>query len=394
MWTFMPAILKAIPEDFKVEEIVSARWDNAGPYSVYLLEKRGWNTVDALREISKKLNIPSRFFSYGGKKDRHAFTRQFITVEGKRINDFKSEQLSFTFQGYAQRPMGPDLIDGNRFEITVRQLTEENLTGIKKRLDGVQAQGFVNYFDDQRFGSFDKEQGFLAEKILLGHFNGAAKIYLTSIYSSDPKAEKDRKRYFLEHWKDWDACFKEAHSDFERFAFAEFKKGEKAFLNVLNQIPREEMSMFFSAYQSYLWNDLAARVLKILVPDDLLCVSGVAGEYCFYSNIADDILKNVRSLSIPTAAHNTKFLDERCEQQYAALLELRGVKIPMFNKLKVRTAFFKTTDRALVVFPERLASEDAPDELYPHKRKLILKFTLPRGSYATMLIKNLLVDAS
>jgi tRNA pseudouridine13 synthase len=382
-------IIKAKPEDFKVQEIASLPLAKRGAFSVYLLEKRGWNTVDALREISKNSKVPSKLFSYGGKKDRHAWTSQFVAIEGPRIKDISSDQLTLTFQGYMDRPMGPDLIEGNRFEVIVRQLANTTAQEVLLQLKNVQAQGFPNYFDDQRFGSFDADQGFLAEKILLGHFNGAVKIYLTSIYSGDPKTEKERKSFFLQHWKDWKACASCAYTEFEKYAFEELKKGEKANLSVLNQVPKEDLSMCFSAFQSFLWNEVASKIIRQKACEELMQVKGVTGDYIFYKNVPSDQFDYLCSLTIPTAAHNSKMPDDFCAQIYMGILESRGVKTALFNKLKIRRAFFKATERSLVVFPSELAADVLEDEIYPGKMKVALKFVLPRGSYATMLIKRL-----
>jgi len=48
--------------------------------------------------------------------------------------------------------------------------------------------------------------------------------------------------------------------------------------------------------------------------------------------------------------------------------------------------------RALLLFPQDIAlSADKPDELFPGQRRLTLSFVLPRGSYATLLVKALLL---
>lgn len=387
----MHITIKANPEDFKVEEIAQLPLVSRGSFNVYRLEKRGWNTIDALREISRNHNIPSKFISYGGKKDRHAHTVQFIAIEGPRIKDIHTEHLKLTFHGSMERPMGPDLIEGNRFEIAVRQLSEPKTVVALNRAEKVKQEGFVNYFDDQRFGSFDADQGFLAEKLLLGHFNGAVKIYLTSVYAGDPPAEKKRRTFFLEHWKDWKSCAARAETPFEKQAFADLAKGEKEALTVLNRIPQEELSMYFSAFQSFLWNEVARSVIKAKAARGATVVSGVTGDYIFYDEVSSQDFAYLKTLSIPTAAHNTKMPDGFSAEIYAGLLKSRSIEKPMFNKIKIRRAFFKANDRPLIVVPSDLQLDIREDELYVGKKKAVLKFTLPRGSYATMLIKRLLV---
>jgi tRNA pseudouridine13 synthase len=52
--------------------------------------------------------------------------------------------------------------------------------------------------------------------------------------------------------------------------------------------------------------------------------------------------------------------------------------------------FFKAYERQTVVKPDQLkASPPEPDDFYPGRKKLVLSFFLPPGSYATMLIKRL-----
>lgn len=385
----MSITVKSRPEDFKVEEIARLPLISTGPFAVYLLEKSGWNTVDALREISKELNIPSRLFSYGGKKDRHAQTVQFVTIEHAGIKDFTKGPLRLTFVGFMDRPMGPDLIEGNRFEVVLRRLSPKASADILIEAEHVRSYGFVNYFDDQRFGSYDEDQGFLAEKLLLGHFNGAVKILLTSIYPGDTSQEKKRRMFFLEHWKDWKACSSQAQTAFEKFAFLELQKGEKGALGVLNRVPREDMSMYFSAFQSFIWNEVAASFVKEIMKDDLAGVKGMTGDYLFYRSMSREIFRSLADMIVPTAAHNTRMPNERLAIIYADVLKSRSIEKPMFNKLKIRTAFFKTTDRPLVVIPNDLSADILDDEIYPGQKKAVLKFTLPRGSYATMLIKRL-----
>ena len=380
--------IKSKEEDFKVEEIAALPLAKHGDFGVYILEKRGWNTTDALRVLAEQLDIPLYKFSYGGRKDRHAQTRQYITIEAPQVGGIDHERLALTFAGFMDRPMGPDLIDANRFEITVRNLSETKTESALAAVKQVRQFGLPNYFDDQRFGSFDAEQGFLAEKILLGHFNGAVKIYLTSIYSEDKKEDKDRKRFFIEHWKDWAACQAEAKTKFEADAFETLKGGEKAALAVLDQIEKEMLSLYFSAYQSFLWNEVARGIIREKIKD-VSVSSGKAGDYIFYRELPTETANYFKDLKIPTAAHNTKMPDDLSNGIYANVLAPRGVQKPMFNKIKIRRAFFKATDRAIIIKPKDFTAEAMADDLQSGFQKLILKFTLPRGSYATMLLKRL-----
>ena len=65
-------------------------------------------------------------------------------------------------------------------------------------------------------------------------------------------------------------------------------------------------------------------------------------------------------------------------------LELRGLRIKY-----PRDTYFARGDRPVVSRAEGLAWQAEPDEFHEDRRKLILDFSLGRGSYATILVKRL-----
>lgn len=74
---------------------------------------------------------------------------------------------------------------------------------------------------------------------------------------------------------------------------------------------------------------------------------------------------------------------------YAEVFRENALKRPMFNLKQIRQAFFKSVKRKALVVPENLQFSAAEDEIYNGKKKLILNFILPRGSYGTMFVKRL-----
>ena len=66
-------------------------------------------------------------------------------------------------------------------------------------------------------------------------------------------------------------------------------------------------------------------------------------------------------------------------------LELRQLRVKY-----PRDSFFSKASRRAVVRPGGLSVEAGDDEMYAKSRKLRLSFNLPRGSYATVLVKRLM----
>lgn len=367
--------IKTIPEDFVVEELAGLALEARGDFGVYLLEKRGWNTVGALIDAAAKLKISFKYFSYGGKKDRHSLTTQYISIKGAKVNQLEGAGYSLKFRGFMDRPMGPDLIEANKFKVTVRALELGRAQRALSEIESIESFGYPNYFDDQRFGSYDAVQGFLAEKLLKGHFSGALKIYLTAINPRDKKKEKEEKGSLRANWEDW-------------------KKGLGAgkITQLLKRMPKERLSIYFSAYQAYIWNEVLRNVIKQRAALPLKIYPGFSGDYYFYTHLEPAACLYLKEIEIPLLAGKTKMPDDFTDKIYSQLLEERGIKSAMFNRLKVRQAFFKTSPRKALVKPESLSFKTEKDEMNVAKEKLTLEFSLPRGSYGTMLLKRLFSD--
>jgi tRNA pseudouridine13 synthase len=382
--------IKARAEDFVVDEILDVPIEKRGAYGLYRLEKRHENTVSVLHEISKELRLPFSAFSFGGRKDKHAITRQHVTIkETRAFPRLQKKNYSLEFLGFLRKPMAPQFIKGNHFDVVVRDLGNDETQRADEGITQIKKYGFPNYFDDQRFGSLDPLYGFIAEKILKKHFNGALKIYLTRLSSEDRKEEKDRKKFFFENWGFWPACLEKATTPFEKMAFSHLNKVPKGFVPVLQKIPHEDLSLFYSTFQAYLWNTALEEMIRSKIKNSLSIHHGLAGDYLFYHSLDQGVDSFFKKLTIPTAASNIKWHDEETKKIYLQILQRHQLKLPMFNITKIRQAFFKTIERNAVVIPRPIRFEILNDDAYEGRQKLVLNFTLPRGSYATMLIKRI-----
>lgn len=383
--------IKVKPDDFSVNEIAHLKFKEKGAFACYRLEKHGWNTVELLKHLAKTLSLPFPAFAYGGRKDRHGSTWQYITINNTKTFESASKSYQLKFAGFLDRAMGPDLIEANEFRIVARDIDSTDTKAIKESIADVQSLGCPNYFDDQRFGSYDPLLGFLAEKILKGHFNGAAKILLTRPSSDDPGPEKKRKLFLSRHWGQWSSCLEIAKTGLEKQAFSYLLKEPKGFLALLKKIPAHDLSFDFSVYQSYLWNELLRRIIEETCRPSVVACDGKAGAYLFYLMIDNEKLNYLKGLSLPLACAKTQMPDTLSQKLYCQVLADAGIKHGMFNSIKTRQSFFCRAQRKTILFPDDLSYAFAEDDLFRGKIKLTLSFRLAKGSFATMLIKRILL---
>ncbi|MAG50928.1 hypothetical protein CL621_04825 [archaeon] len=184
--------IKQVPEDFYVKEIMDLDLKKSGTYTYFILKKRDWNTFDALKEISKRLNVGIKRFGYGGNKDKKAVTEQYISVwnlDKNSLNKIKIKDIEIKFVGYGDKRISLGDLNCNYFKIVVRNLEKKKELKINK---------VKNYFDEQRFG-VEKKNSMIGKALVKKNFkkvcelcglNIKGKDYVGSINNIDKKMLK------------------------------------------------------------------------------------------------------------------------------------------------------------------------------------------------------------
>ncbi len=151
-----PATLKAVPEDFHVEERLSFEPSGTGPHWLLRVEKRKANTRWVAAEIARLAGVAACDVGYAGLKDRHAVAVQWFSVPnaaktadywtGVRTPEFKVLEARANL-----RKLKVGALSGNHFRIRLRNVTWPR-EQIESKLDALRAHGAPNYFGPQRFG--------------------------------------------------------------------------------------------------------------------------------------------------------------------------------------------------------------------------------------------------
>src|SRR5262245_28005513 len=195
--------LKQQPEDFQVEELTDVAPGSVGTFAFYRLTKRGWTTHDAIGVVQRRWRIEPRRINYGGMKDRHALTVQYLTIAHGPRRGLKQQGITVEYLGQRDEPYTSRDIRTNRFEITLRDLSTAKVVHVRAACAEVRECGVPNYFDDQRFGSVSYGSEFVGRALVLGRFDDALKLALAAPYEFDRAPQKKEKTILREHWGDW-----------------------------------------------------------------------------------------------------------------------------------------------------------------------------------------------
>lgn len=145
--------VKEQPEDFRVVEIPAYDPCGEGEHLFVRIEKTGLSTEELVGDVASRLGIARREIGTAGLKDKWAVTEQTISIPAAH----ESQLAGIDAEAYrilsAQRhtnKLRTGHLRGNRFEIRIREaLHPEHADAIVQRL---QQTGLPNFFGSQRFG--------------------------------------------------------------------------------------------------------------------------------------------------------------------------------------------------------------------------------------------------
>lgn len=400
----MPGIggtIKQRPEDFTVTELPLYEPCGSGEHLYLYVERVGMTTMDVIRRMAKALNIKERSISYAGLKDRRALTRQHFSIHmaGLKLKDHhvqsKLEDQPFKIL-WAERhnnKLRRGHLAGNFFEINIRDVQPTSVIRAKAILDQLVEQGIPNYFGEQRFG-YLYQNHLVGRALVKRDFQGALDQLLGNADDTDhPATFEARQAYDEGDYKTAYALWPRGLRH-ERQALSALSRGS-SLSKAIYSIAEQQRKFFGSAVQSYLFNQvLEQRVIdgtfNQLLPGDLAMKH--ENQSVFAINAEDAALENqeqgraTQGEISPTGPMWGS--DLLLAQDLPGKMEmdvLRHFKIPQEQiQTCPLTQGSRRSLRLLLNDPQITGGVDE------HGSFVSLKFELGKGSYATVLLRELM----
>ncbi len=405
--------IKAEPEDFVVEEIsgsgvvleagkrygdesakgIDANFSEEGKFAVFVMQKRNWNTMQALREIARACNRGTKAIGFAGTKDRIALTTQLCSVFGAEpaaISGLHIKDISIN--GAWKSSSGIKLGDllGNRFTISVRGIENyESIGEINDELGGK----FPNYYGPQRFGTRSNNVE-IGLHILNEDFKSAAMEYLTGTSGEIEKEGIEARTRLSKEWDFSDALdYFPRRMKYERLMLSKLARSHDDYAGALRSLPRQMLLMFVHAVESYIFNKaLEERVNAGLIEaqaGERVCGTNAYGfpdlqrTYSLGSIGSGHVNGSKRGDSVfplgNVIGYDTK--KEELSEFEKMLLEEMGITPESFNTRKLPGVASKGTLRPLFAPYIGFGSKE-------ESGSALLRFSLPSGSYATVLLNE------
>lgn len=150
------ATLRAEPADFRVDEVLGFEPDGSGQHAWLQIEKTGTNTEWLGKQLARAAGLPPRAVSWSGRKDRHAVTTQWYSLDlaGRPEPDWAAalpEGVRLLVATRHGRKLRRGTHAANRFELRLREVAGDT-DALVARAAEVARRGVPNYFGPQRFG--------------------------------------------------------------------------------------------------------------------------------------------------------------------------------------------------------------------------------------------------
>ena len=416
--------IRRTPQDFCVDEVLlpeflagvreSASSDCAT--ALYRLTKISLSTPEACAGLARALKVRPGDVQPAGLKDKHACTMQYVSVQTRGASDAARFAQSVGGAGWSAERAGwvrealtSAAIERNRFVIVVRDLSAQAASEMSRRA-GLLGMGenvlIINYFGDQRFGSARHGEGFVAPHLIRGEFEEALRLAIATPARKDTGAKRAFTRAAATRWGDFAGMLSDLPRCPERRAIEHLASHAGDFRGAFATLPMFFQQMCVEAYQSLLWNQVARELAEKIAQDAAgkmvptpeqprVKPGGTAlrtpddfGELVF--PVASALTEAWRATVVPILGKGTQ-LHGAWGEVASRVLAQQGLTTEMLRIPGLRRPFFGEAERRLVVSAMNFSMSQAePDEITGKKRvKRTLSFELPRGSYATVLLRAL-----
>ncbi|MCS4540734.1 MAG: tRNA pseudouridine(13) synthase TruD [Euryarchaeota archaeon] len=424
-------VIKQLVEDFIVEEITpegiilkSKIWNEpeptfsevVGDQIHFTLEKFDWDTLRAIQFLAKKLYVSKKRFGFAGTKDKRAISVQQIStwnIDLERLEQLSIKGLEIRNIRKSDKRIQLGDLQGNRFTITIRNIDlscEETKTYLEKITEEIaKNNGVPNFFGVQRFGTRRPVTHLVGYQLIKGNIKEAVLVYLSKWFPTEGKESIEARKFLEENPSEFKVALEKFPSrlKYERTLLAHLSEKPNDFCGALRKLPRSLLKMFVHAYQSYLFNRiLSKRIRRQISPceaqiGDVICTVSPNGlpDRKTLTEVTGSNLEEVNNLvksnqaliTAPLIGYFVPLSKGELGQIERKILDDEKIQPKDFQIKSLPEASSKGERREILlrVRDLKILKVDEDDK-NSGKAKAVIQFILPKGCYATTVLREYL----
>lgn len=382
--------IKRDPADFMVKEILNRRYFNyfsknsssAYCFPVFTIKKRNIDSNHAIIEIRDQLKLDLKVI---GLKDAKATTMQHATTTSRVKSiplEAKTRHTEINLLGYARVPLSKSDLWGNEFFILISGTKRTDLSNFLPEIGKI-----ANFYGLQRFGSERMVTHHVGREILRRNFKRASELLLTHTTMYDTTYSREiRER--LSDPINYPRVIRSLPKgmDIER-GIVQALIQKKDYIRSLRTIPLGIRRLYVQAYQAYIFNLCLSRSLSN--GEDIAAAKG--GDLCFEVENGESLGKirrlnpstDTRSSVLPAirlVGYSFQAGKGRFESITHKILGEEGLTPRDFYVKDMQELSTQGGFRQSVLWCKN----------FSYSGSLVVNFKLPKGSYATTLLRELM----
>lgn len=334
--------------DFVVREIPLYEFSGSGEHLILHIQKKDLSTNELLKDLSAATGVKQRDFGYAGLKDKQGLTYQYISmpkIYEKELAKFSHEKCKIINTFVHSNKLKIGHLKGNSFFIRLKKVNKINALKIEQIFNNIIKEGFANYYGYQRFGR-DKDNAKSGLEILkneLSYKNKKLNNFLISAFQSELFNTYLSKRVEISHFA----------NDFSKAELKALYKDDELVKNLKSQ--KQFFKLFDNEiYEHYpygkVFNESLENAVSRFISRDISPSGLILGE---------------------KPKLNTGFLGEIENEIYKDYFEL------LRKTTGSRRYLWSFLENAKLEYNEDLA-------------QLSLEFSLQKGSYATVVLDEII----
>ncbi|TFG31898.1 tRNA pseudouridine(13) synthase TruD [Candidatus Thorarchaeota archaeon] len=412
--------LKTRYEDFLVEEITTDNeiltfkdWVNRPlgepdlrgkktKYVKFTVQKMGMSTMDVSTIIASSLRLPRNLVSYAGLKDKRAVTVQRMSAPTRAASGLGSLELSnieIRDIEYSRQLVQIGDLNGNRFTILLREL-DVPLEKALEVAEEVKSTPLLNYFGFQRFGIARPTTHISGKFLVKRDFEGMVRSMLCTPGEYESQELLDARSELADDLTPTEKIINVFPKDlhYERTVMYELLKQPGEYQRAVSRIHPRILTLMVHAYQSFLFNILLStrvkRGMSHVIPepgDFLIALDETHSGRDSWLYVTESTLEKRRqqvsemkfALALPSPGYATHLPPTKQSDMLKEILKSEGITFKDFRDPQMRSidapGGFHHTSISLTDWEASIQDTG-----------LLVKFNLRKGSYATVVLRELM----
>ncbi|KDO30985.1 hypothetical protein SPRG_04173 [Saprolegnia parasitica CBS 223.65] len=359
-------------------------------YVQFVLQKVNVDHFSALEALARAAKTPTSSFTYAGTKDKRAVTTQRLVAQSVAPSVLLDAHAALAPMGlavghlaYVAAPLTLGQSGGNQFTIRLRNV-EESPEVVAAAFASVASTGFINYFGLQRVGSplQSVRTHHVGQALFQQDYAHAFSLLLTASEHDTPGLAAAKTTFTAS--RDVNAALRALPPSAvtERAVLMGLKRhGSDAYEKAVLNLPHHRRVMYLHAFQSLLFNLVASHRVATyganVVAGDLV-LDPATKNVRVVASADDATCCDLNNVVLPLFGSHTTVPTHAVGDYYKQVLDEHGISEDQAKQLK-------GAYRRVFCVPKDLHwTQDTEDAT------VTVSFQLPPGSFATMLLREVL----